>query len=99
MLEDTESIDTGQNLERVDFDSMPTSKPGIKLPKSDDQWKTTNAYFAAALPISEIDHRNISTQIAAMNSTIYSYFHDNFGTIEDTSTLGLFAKYNDMSKN
>ena len=33
-----------------------------------------------------------------MSSTIYSYFHDNFGTIADTSTLGVFAKYNDMSK-
>ena len=77
---------------------MPIIKPGIKLPRSDDQWKTTNAYFAAALPISEIDNRNISMQIVAMNSTIYNYFHDNFGTIEDISTLGLFAKYSDMSK-
>ena len=33
-----------------------------------------------------------------MNSTIYNYFRDNFGILEDTSTLGLFAKYNDMSK-
>ena len=97
-LEETENIDTGQELASVDFDSMPTIKPGIKLPKSDDQWKTTNAYFAASLPISEIDHSNISVQIAAMNSTIYNYFHDNFGTLEDTITLGLFAKYNDMSK-
>ena len=37
-------------------------------------------------------------QIAATNSTIYNYFHNNFGTLEDTITLGLFAKYNDMSK-
>ena len=98
MLEETENIDTGQNLDTVDFDLMPTITRGIKLPRSDDQWKTTNDYFAAALPISKIDHRNISTQIAAMNSTIYNYFRDNFGIIEDTSTLGLFAKYSDMSK-
>ena len=79
--------------------NLPTTiTPGIKLPRSDDQWKRTNAYFAAALPISEIDHRNISMQIAAKNSTIYNYFRENFGTIEDTSTLGLFARYKDMSK-
>ena len=36
--------------------------------------------------------------IAAMNSTIYNYFRQNVGTIEDTSTLGVFAKYSDMSK-
>ena len=97
-LEETENINTGQDLASVDFDSMPTMKPSSKLRKSDDQWKTTNAYFVASLPISEIDHKNISMQVAAMNSTIYNYFHDNFGTLEDTITLGLFPKYNDMSK-
>ena len=37
-------------------------------------------------------------QIAAMNATIYNYFHDSFGAIEDTSTLGLFDRYHNMSK-
>ena len=37
VLEETENIDTDQNLNSVEFDSMPTLKPGIKLPKSDDQ--------------------------------------------------------------
>ena len=37
-------------------------------------------------------------QRAAMNSTIYNYFHDNFETVEDATTLCLYAKYNDMSK-
>ena len=37
MVEETENIDTGQILDRVEFDSMPTSKPGIKLPRRDDQ--------------------------------------------------------------
>ena len=98
VLEETENIDTGQTVDSVDFDSMPTIKPGIKLLRSDDQWKTTNAYFSVALPISEIDYRNISMETVAVNTTIYNYFQDNFGAIEDTSTLGLFDKYNDVSK-
>ena len=37
--------ETFKDLASVHFGSMPTIKPGIKLPKSDDQWKTTNAYL------------------------------------------------------
>ena len=85
VLEETENIDTGHNLNSAD--SMPTIIPGMKLSRSDDQWKTTNAYFVAALPISEIYHRNISMPIAAMNKIVCNYFHDTFGTIDDTSTL------------
>ena len=57
VLEETENIGTDQNLDSVDFESVSTIKPGIKLPRSDDQWKITSTYFAAALSMSEIDHR------------------------------------------
>ena len=74
MLEETENIDTDQNSDSVDFDSMPTIKQGIKFPRSDDQWKTTNVYFAAALPISEIDHRNriLKPWPNALNFSLYN---------------------------
>ena len=57
MLEETEYNDKGQTLDNIDFDSLPAIKTGTKLPKSDDQWKTTSAVFAALLSISEGDHR------------------------------------------
>ena len=34
-----------------------------------------------------------------MNSTIYKYFHDNYGVVEDTNTFQLAEKYKDLSNN
>ena len=42
VLEQSDFTDTGQDLESVDWDSLPNIKPGVKLPKSDDQWKLAN---------------------------------------------------------
>jgi len=32
--------------------SIPDVKPGVKLPKSDDQWNAANLFFMVSLPIS-----------------------------------------------
>ena len=93
-------IDTGQSdCSAIDWDSLPSVKPGIKLPKSDLDWQLANSYFAAALPISGIDKSIINDTLSAMNSVIYAYFRDNFGTLEDTNTSHLVDKYKDYLNN
>ena len=39
VLEQSNFTDTGHDLDNVDWDSLPSNKPGIKLPKNDNQWK------------------------------------------------------------
>ena len=52
-LEQNNLNDTGQNDDNIDWDSLPTIKQGITLPKSDEQWKLANKYFAALMPSSK----------------------------------------------
>ena len=78
---------------------MPNVTPGIKLPKRDSQWQSANGYFTIAMPISGIGISNIQDTLDAMNSTIYKYFHDKYGVVEDTNTFQLAEKYKDLSNN
>ena len=84
-------------MDCVDWDSLPNLKPGLKLPKSDDQWKLANAYFAASMPISDIDETNVELIIETMNSTMYTYFRKNCRLLDDSSST-LITKYKDISK-
>ena len=96
-LEQSNFTDTGQDLDCVDWDSLPNLKPGLQLPKSDDQWKLANAYFAASMPISDIDETNVELIIETMNSTMYTYFRKNCRLLDDSSST-LITKYKDISK-
>ena len=64
-------IDTGQNVSTdIDWDLLPSIKPGIRLPKTDLDWTLANAYFVAELPISGINNSDINNTLQAMNSLI-----------------------------
>ena len=77
---------------------LPVIKPGIKLPKSDEHWKTANLHFINSLPISDLKSSCINTSIITMNETIYDYFYDNFGHSEDFVTDQIIEKYMDSLK-
>ena len=85
VLEQSDFMDTGQYLESVDWDSLPNIKPDVKLPKSDDQWKLATDYFAASLPISDLDKTDVELTIETMNSNVYAYFWENCGLLDDSS--------------
>ena len=57
--------DTGQIEYNIDFTSTPKIKAGVKLPKSDYDWKLANDFIAASMPIEDV---NISF-------FIFSYFN------------------------
>ena len=63
-----------EQLDRFGYSNVPEIKLGIKLPKNNEQWKTANTYFAATLPLTEIDPSKVNVFIKTMNSVIYDYF-------------------------
>jgi len=64
---------------------MPVIKPGIKLPKTDSQWKAANDYFHAMLPMSMIDPKNIGDSVFKMFEVLYIYFKNTYGIVDTTS--------------
>ena len=61
---------------------MPVIKPGIKLPKTDSEWKTANDYFHAMLPMSMIDPKNIGDSILKMKEVLCDYFTNTYGIVD-----------------
>ena len=78
--------------------SLPDIKPGVKLIKSDDQWKAANLFFMVSLPICGLNSSNINDSIARMNSTFYNYFKDNFGYSMELISDQLMNKYKNIPK-
>ena len=78
--------------------SIPDVKPGVKLPKSDDQWNAANLLSMVSLPISGLLSSSIDDSIDLLNSTIYNYFYANFGYSEDFICDELIKKYKDLPK-
>ena len=85
-----------EDLDNNITNSIPDVKPEVKLPKSDDQWKDANLFFMVSLPISGLHSLSIDDSIDLMNSTIYNYFHENFGYSEDFISDELANKYKDL---
>ena len=73
-------------------------KPEVKLPKSDDQWNAANVFFIVSLPIFGLHSSSIDDSMDIMNSTIYNYFYDNFGYLEDFISNEVVNKYKDLPK-
>ena len=89
--------DTGQIEHQIKSNSIPTIKPGINLPKSNYDWKLANDFFTALLPVSEVVGSAINTVVSSINSTIHDYFHENFGSLENTDSMHFVGKYTDSS--
>ena len=83
--------DTGQPDQEIELNSLPNIKPGIRLPKTDLDWKLANDFFVGALPIADINKKPINAVVSEMNSIIYDYFYRNCGPIE-TSNSSHFVK-------
>ena len=71
--------------------------PGIKLPKSEDQWKEANEHFKTVLPYnSEI--ANIEDTLAHTQKSIYKYFSEKYGCVNTNIFDGYSAIYGHLSK-
>ena len=96
---DNEDEITTDNL--VQLDDQVRTKPGIKLPKTDSGWEFANLFFKSELSTSDINRDNLNETIASMNSTIYNYFAENYGTVEKDNKKDndLLEKYGEFSVN
>ena len=80
------------------IDDQINIKVGVKLPRSDDQWKSANEYFQLLLPIHDIASSDLTTTIIHMHTVIYDYFENNFGTVKSIKLLDLEKQYKAFSK-
>ena len=94
--------------DEVDIDSLlgdtadnPILKKGVKLPKSDQQWSNANNFFKSVLFIDEIKESTLNHCCQKMSQTMYDYFAERFGCIENNRTVDLEfkEKYNGINKN
>ena len=71
------------------------------MPKTDSGWELANLFFKSALSTSDINRDNLNETIASMNSTIYNYFAENYGTVETDNKKDndLLEKYGEFSVN
>ena len=57
---------------------FPSLKEGVKLPKLPEDWRLANLYFHSELSSMNIKN-NLNEAMCLMNSTVYSYFRENYG--------------------
>ena len=70
---------------------------GIKLPKSEDQWKEANEHFKTVRPYnSEI--ANTEDTFVHMQKSIYQYFSEKYGSVNINILDGYSAIYRHLSK-
>ena len=85
----------------INHDHLPKFNllPGVKLPKTDDDWKIANDYFKVNLNYSS-EINDIETTIKEFNGIVYSYFYNCCGPVNRLDKdLELKKKYNNLSKN
>ena len=84
--DETISLPDEANLERV-LNENPSLKPGVKLPKSETDWKTANSFFHLNLPVEAINKDTLNDSAEIFGNMIYDYFAKNFGTTKKSQEI------------
>ena len=75
-------------------------KQGIKLPKSESEWKTANFFFHANLPIEDMNMDGDFNDIATnFGKTVYDYFKNEYGIVREDEVNDFEVKYRNHTKN
>ena len=75
-------------------------KQGIKLPKSESEWKTANSFFYANLPIEDMNTDGDFNDIATnFGRTVYDYFKNEYGIVREDEVNDFEVKYRNHTKN
>ena len=73
-------------------------KPGVKLPRSTDEWTAANDYFKTVFGNFQMQPTSIDLTIEFMNNTIYNYFANLYGTVNSTNHTNAFCgKYKHLT--
>jgi len=93
------NVDTCYEPE-VSIDSLevPEIKPGIKLPKSNEEWNTGNEYFKSIFLNIKIQPNSLASTIKYVCDSIYNYFKVTCGTVNSANQSNEFyIKYKDLT--
>ena len=73
--------------------------PGVKLPKTQEEWLLANDYFRTVIDTSN-EITDINASIRKFNDIVYSYFEANYGHAKNVDSNEQFKqKYYNLSKN
>ena len=75
----------------------PDLKQGIKLPTSSREWEITNDFFKFKFSNQPIADGNLDSMMEHMNDVIYSYFKQNYGTVNSANHSNLMSSYKNIS--
>ena len=83
-----------------DFEHLPKANlpPGVKLPKTENDWNIANGYFKLHLHYNS-ENTDINLTITTFNQTVYNYFHHCFGPVNPIDNDLEMKKYINFSKN
>ena len=101
-VEDTIQDRTGNVACNSTFlDENPNIKPGIKLPKTNEEWELANTYFKSQLNLIDINTMGVSHALIELNNVTYDYFKETYGLFnsENQTINKLKDIYKDFSKN
>ena len=90
--------DTLSNIEnQIYLEEEPDLTLGIKLPTSLQEWEIANKFFKFKFLNQPMRRENIDQTIETMNSVIYDYFLQSYGTSNTTANGKLMNSYKDKS--
>ena len=89
-----ETLDNEIILADISLNEYFELKPGVCLPRSNEEWTVANDYFKYFFTINPMDLSSIDQSIQSMNQAIYNYFRDTCGFVEEVNEE-LAAKYQD----
>ena len=102
LQEDNDEIfgDQSESTINVNLAEDTIIKQGIKLPKSESEWKTANSFFHANLPIEDMNTDSDFNDIATnFGKTVYDYFKNEYGIVRDDEVNDFKVKYRNHTKN
>ena len=71
---------------------------GLKLSRSKEEWDSVNTHFKNIMAIQN-DINDIDETAQQVQSSIYEYFLENFGSQENSNEDEFYVKYTNYSKN
>ena len=96
--DDVCSESTNEQAIEVDKLANVRIKPGVKLPRSPDEWTAANDYFKTVFGNFQMQPTSIDLTIEFMNNNIYNYFANLYGTINSTNHTNAFCgKYKHLT--
>ena len=75
----------------------PYLKLGVKLSNSSREWEIANDFFIFKFSNQPIADEHLDSTIENMNDVIYSYFKQNYGTVNNTNHGHLMSSYKTRS--